>query len=121
MEDTTTSAGRKPRAPWTPQDEATLRDLTGEGRTDAQIAAHMARDVKLIGKKRRALNIDRGVPAGRESVPQNRAKPAAETATAASPVIHAKAIAASSFSSESSSAQTSSANSSSRLRARSAQ
>ena len=62
MEDTTTSAVRKPRAPWTSQDEATLRDLTGEGRTDAQIAAHMARDVKLIGKKRRALNIDRGVP-----------------------------------------------------------
>lgn len=61
MEDTTTSA-RKPRAPWTPQDEAILRDLTGEGRTDAQIAAHMARDVKLIGRKRRALNIDRGVP-----------------------------------------------------------
>lgn len=61
MEDITTSA-RKPRTPWTPQDEATLRDLTGEGRTDAQIAAHMARDVKLIGKKRRALNIDRGVP-----------------------------------------------------------
>lgn len=63
MEDTTTiSAGRKPRTPWTAQDEATLRDLTGEGRTDAQIAASMARDVKLIGKKRRALNIDRGVP-----------------------------------------------------------
>jgi hypothetical protein len=60
MEDTTTA--RKPRTPWTPQDDATLRDLTGEGRTDAQIAAHMARDVKLIGKKRRALCIDRGVP-----------------------------------------------------------
>lgn len=63
MEDTTTSAGRKLRAPWTQKDEATLRDLTGEGRTDAQIAAHMARDVKLIGRKRRALNIDRGVAA----------------------------------------------------------
>jgi hypothetical protein len=61
MEDTTTSA-RKPRSPWTPQDDATLRDLTGEGRTDAQIAAQMARDVKLIGRKRRALDIDRGVP-----------------------------------------------------------
>ena len=61
MEHTTTSA-RKPRSPWTSQDEATLRDLTGEGRTDAQIAAKMARDVKLIGRKRRALCIDRGVP-----------------------------------------------------------
>lgn len=60
MEDTTTA--RKPRTPWTRQDEATLRDLTGEGRTDAQIAATMARDVKLIGRKRRALGIDRGVP-----------------------------------------------------------
>lgn len=58
MEDTTTSA-RKPRSPWTPQDEVTVRDLTGEGRTDAQIAASMSRDVKLIGKKRRTLNIDR--------------------------------------------------------------
>lgn len=63
MADTTTTA-RKPRTPWTPEDEATLRDLSGSGRTDGEIASQMARDVKLIGRKRRALNIDRGVPAG---------------------------------------------------------
>lgn len=61
MADTTITA-RKPRTTWTPDDEATLRNLTGEGRTDAEIAAQMSRDVKLIGRKRRALNIDRGVP-----------------------------------------------------------
>lgn len=63
MDDTTTSAGRKPRTPWTRDDEATLRGLTGSGMTDGEIAAQMDRDVKLIGRKRRALNIDRGVPA----------------------------------------------------------
>ena len=58
MEDTTITA-RKPRSPWTPQDEVTVRDLTGEGRTHAQMAASMARDAKLIGKKQRAINIER--------------------------------------------------------------
>lgn len=37
MEDMTTTA-RKPRTPWTRDDEAALRDLTGENRTDAEIA-----------------------------------------------------------------------------------
>lgn len=62
MEDSTTIAGRKPRAPWTPEDDATLWRLAGEGHSDCEIAAHLNRDVKLIGKKRREMNVDRGVP-----------------------------------------------------------
>jgi len=58
---TTTSAGRKPRAPWTPEDDATLWRLAGEGHSACEIAAHLNRDVKLIGRKRRELNVDRGV------------------------------------------------------------
>ncbi|TAJ96987.1 MAG: hypothetical protein EPO10_30465 [Reyranella sp.] len=60
MEDSTTTA-RKPRTPWTPQDDATVRLLASDGWTDAEIASHLHRDVKLIGKKRRDLCIPRGV------------------------------------------------------------
>lgn len=61
LEDTATSAGSKPRAPWTLEDGATLWRLAGEGHSDCEIAAHLNRDVKLIGRKRRELNVDRGV------------------------------------------------------------
>lgn len=46
---------------WTTADDATVRRMAGSGATDREIADHMGRDAKLIGKKRRDLNVTRGV------------------------------------------------------------
>jgi hypothetical protein len=35
--------------------------MAGSGASDREIAGHMGRGVKLIGRKRRALGIERGV------------------------------------------------------------
>ena len=47
--------------PWGPDDAAELRRLARSGMTDVEIGERMRRDVKLIGRKRRALGIERGV------------------------------------------------------------
>lgn len=49
--------------PWSPDDSAELRRMAGSGASDVEISAHMGRNVKLIGRKRRALGIERGVSA----------------------------------------------------------
>lgn len=54
---------RRPYRPWTADDDATVGRMAGAGYTDAQIAAHLGRDVKLIGRKRRECGVERGVPA----------------------------------------------------------
>lgn len=53
---------RRPRRGWTPTDDAEVNRLASDGWTDAEIASHLNRDVKLIGRKRRDMNIARGVP-----------------------------------------------------------
>ena len=49
------------RRPWSPSDSDTLKRMAGSGYSDAEIARHMNRDVKMVGKKRRGMNIDRGI------------------------------------------------------------
>jgi hypothetical protein len=46
---------------WTADDTATLTRMAGSGASDREIARHMNRGVKLIGRKRRDLGIERGV------------------------------------------------------------
>lgn len=46
---------------WTDADTAVLKRMAGAGSSDVEISAHMGRNVKLIGRKRRALGIERGV------------------------------------------------------------
>jgi hypothetical protein len=47
--------------PWSHGDTATLTRMAGSGASDREIAGHMGRGVKMIGRKRRALGIERGV------------------------------------------------------------
>lgn len=47
--------------PWTPEDSATLCRMAASGASDREIADHMGRDVKLVGRKRRDLKVKRGV------------------------------------------------------------
>lgn len=54
---TTKTIERKPRRGWTSEDAAAVGRLASDGWTDAEIASHLNRDVKLIGKKRRDLCI----------------------------------------------------------------
>lgn len=49
------------RKPWSQSDSDTLKRMAGSGYSDAEIARHMSRDVKLIGKKRRGMKIERGI------------------------------------------------------------
>lgn len=49
------------RRPWSPSDSDTLKRMASSGYSDAEIARHMNRDVKMVGKKRRGMNIDRGI------------------------------------------------------------
>lgn len=48
---------------WTGEDTATLKRLANAGYSDAEIAAHMGRDAKVIGRKRREMRIERGISA----------------------------------------------------------
>ena len=48
---------------WSVDDTAQLRRMAGAGASDGEIARDMDRDVKLIGRKRRNLGIERGVSA----------------------------------------------------------
>ena len=46
---------------WTADDTATVRRMAGSGASDAEIAAYMHRDVKMIGRKRRDMGVERGI------------------------------------------------------------
>tara|TARA_R110000868_G_scaffold411706_1_gene707773 strand:- start:13417 stop:13650 length:234 start_codon:yes stop_codon:yes gene_type:complete len=35
--------------------------MAGSGASDAEIARHMGRDVKLVGRKRREIGVERGI------------------------------------------------------------
>ncbi len=47
--------------PWTSDDDATLRREVASGRGDDEIARHMDRHPKLIGRKRRDMELARGL------------------------------------------------------------
>ena len=47
--------------PWSLAYTATLTRMAGSGASDREISRHMGRGVKLIGRKRRDLGIERGV------------------------------------------------------------